>query len=782
MPAALYSQTIKNLVQGVSQQPSFIRYPEQLEEQINGFSTEVDGLQKRPPTVFLKKLAALQKGNASNMLVHFVNRDTTEKYMMVFTNSQIYVYDLDGNQHTVNITRGTSSYLTTNNPRKDLQVITIADHTFVLNRTKTVKMSGTKSPDNSNQGTIVVVKNGQYGNVYTVTINGKSYSYETPNGGDVNDVFRIKPAIIASNLSTAIQADIAGCYAGDSYVFIPISTGISVGDRYGGSAMIAIHDTVQKYTDLPYYAPDGFTVKVKGDPNGGSEGSYYVKYNISKNVWEECVAPNLSVALDAHTMPHKLVRNADGTFTFDVIGWDERNVGDDDSNPLPSFVGNTLTNIFFYRNRLGLSSKENIILSESGSYYNWWMTTANDILDTDCIDVPVTSTKVNLINYMVVYMEDLYAFSDDTQFIVRSDVTLTPKTASPVEITQFNSSPDCQPVVTGKNLYFATERGTFASIKEYYTLQDVSAMKNAQDISSHVPNYVPQGVYQLVPSTTENILLVLSDGDKKSLYVYKYLFSDTTRVQASWSKWTFDGDVVGCGFIGSKLYLLLQRGNHYTLEVMDFSTNIKDNDTEPYRVLLDQKKVLANGVFDTMQEVTTFDLRNAYGYSDDTAWADGVVDVVDSEGVYYPQLKVTNGKITLDGKFDDMSIIVGSPYLFHIMFSTFYIKQQDTSGTTARAEGRTQLKYINLQYDHSGYFNAKVHQKSGMDFSYSMTSYMMGVSAKLGEPRDDTGIFRFPVHAKNDEVEISIDSDYPLPLSLIGLTWECMYTTKTRRV
>lgn len=775
MPAALYSQTIKNLVQGVSQQPSFIRYPEQLEEQVNGFSTEVDGLQKRPPTVFLKKLAALQKGNASNMLVHFVNRDTTEKYMMVFTNNQVYVYDLDGNQHAVAITSGTSSYLATNNPRKDLQVITIADHTFVLNRTKTVKMSSTKSPDNSGQGTIVVVKNGQYGNTYT--INGKGYT--TPDGSQSSHVTSIRPERIAASLASAVGG---GAFASHNYVFLPSKRGATVGDGYGGSAMVAIYDTAQKYTDLPYYAPNGFTVKVKGDPNGGSEGSYYVKYNGDKSVWEECVAPNLPIKIDPHTMPHKLVRNADGTFTFDVIEWDERKVGDDDSNPLPSFVDNTLTNIFFYRNRLGLSSKENIILSESGSYYNWWMTTANDILDTDCIDVPVTSTKVNLINYMVVYMEDLYAFSDDTQFIIRSDATLTPKTASPVEITQFNSSPDCQPVVTGKNLYFATERGTFASIKEYYTLQDVSAMKNAQDISSHVPNYVPQGVYQIVPSTTENILLVLSDGDKKALYVYKYLFSDTTRVQASWSKWVFDGDVIGCGFIGSKLYMLLQRGNHYTLEAMDFSTNIKDNDTEPYRVLLDQKKALTNGVYDDLMEVTTFNLRNTYGYSDDTAWANGVVDVVDSEGVYYPQLKVTNGKITLDGKFDDMSIIVGSPYLFHIMFSTFYIKQQNTSGTTARAEGRTQLKYINLQYDHSGYFNAKVHQKSGMDFSYAMTSYMLGVSAKLGEPRDDTGIFRFPVHAKNDEVEISIDSDYPLPLSLIGLTWECMYTTKTRRV
>lgn len=45
---ALYSQTIKNLVAGISQQPQVLRHPEQLNEQINGFSTEAAGLQKRP--------------------------------------------------------------------------------------------------------------------------------------------------------------------------------------------------------------------------------------------------------------------------------------------------------------------------------------------------------------------------------------------------------------------------------------------------------------------------------------------------------------------------------------------------------------------------------------------------------------------------------------------------------------------------------------------------------------------------------------------------------------
>ncbi len=43
---ALITQTIKNLVAGVSQQPPILRHPEQLEEQINGYSTEAGGLQK----------------------------------------------------------------------------------------------------------------------------------------------------------------------------------------------------------------------------------------------------------------------------------------------------------------------------------------------------------------------------------------------------------------------------------------------------------------------------------------------------------------------------------------------------------------------------------------------------------------------------------------------------------------------------------------------------------------------------------------------------------------
>ena len=170
MATKLISQSVKNLVQGISQQPPFIRYPEQLETQINGLSTEVDGLQKRPPTVFKKSLYSLW-GKTMQPLVHFINRDSRERYVCVFGENTVRVFTLDGEERTVNFTD--SEYLNTNNPRKDLQVITVADHSFVLNKTVTVRMTDKRSPDSfASQGWLAFVKQGQYGRTYTIYIDG----------------------------------------------------------------------------------------------------------------------------------------------------------------------------------------------------------------------------------------------------------------------------------------------------------------------------------------------------------------------------------------------------------------------------------------------------------------------------------------------------------------------------------------------------------------------------------------------------------------------------------
>ena len=49
----LIARTIPNLVQGISQQPEILRLNSQATSQVNGFSSVVEGLKKRPNTIFL---------------------------------------------------------------------------------------------------------------------------------------------------------------------------------------------------------------------------------------------------------------------------------------------------------------------------------------------------------------------------------------------------------------------------------------------------------------------------------------------------------------------------------------------------------------------------------------------------------------------------------------------------------------------------------------------------------------------------------------------------------
>ena len=128
----LINQDIKNFVQGISQQPPTLRDPEQLDEQLNGYSSEAGGLQKRPPTMLVSSLARKLTKN-TKPLVHFIDRDSNEKYIVLFTGNDIKVYDLQGNEKQINFAEGTKTYIYTEKPRYNLKAITIADYTFICN-------------------------------------------------------------------------------------------------------------------------------------------------------------------------------------------------------------------------------------------------------------------------------------------------------------------------------------------------------------------------------------------------------------------------------------------------------------------------------------------------------------------------------------------------------------------------------------------------------------------------------------------------------------------------
>jgi len=191
---SLLNVNVPNLLNGVSQQADSLRFATQGGEQINGMSSIVSGLTKRNGAEFVCQLSRNSLRNR-NPYVHFINRDENEKYVVLFygglekpvTYIQDYgfirIFDLQtGNEkkvygrfedgsliasNTPILTYGTSagapepitggdqetigyydesSFYIGENPKKNLKAFTVADSTFVLNTSKTVRTTPATRP------------------------------------------------------------------------------------------------------------------------------------------------------------------------------------------------------------------------------------------------------------------------------------------------------------------------------------------------------------------------------------------------------------------------------------------------------------------------------------------------------------------------------------------------------------------------------------------------------------------------------------------------------------
>lgn len=791
---AIVTQTIKNFIAGISQQPPLLRHPEQLEAQINGFSTEVGGLQKRPPTIHLGHLKDFPSSNTPK--VHFIERDASEHYIVAIdgtqSNPELCIYNMIGsNLEKLPLTVSTPNgltYLKCMNNRTQLKLVTIADYTFIVNTAITTKMSNTiTNRPIANQGALVNVKSGQYGRTYRIRIDDKDIaSYTTPDGSKAEHIGAITTDNIVNNLATAARNSGYAVTTGASWLYISkdntVFHTVEAFDGFNNQAMFAFLDTVQLFNKLPVSAPNGYTVNITGEKKTSSD-DYYVVYDANLGVWKETVKPGMKNNLNASTMPHVLIRQADGTFTFKEATWTPRKTGDEDSNPLPSFIDNTINDVFFFRNRLGFLSGENVILSNSSDFFDFWMTTATSVRDNDPIDIAVSDNKVSTLYQAVPFGADLVMFSKDTQFSLRSDDVLTPINSKVDAMTFFTSDPTVKPVGVGRNIYFTARRANYTSMKEYFTAFDDTDKRDAQDITAHIPNYIPNGVYSLVSSTVDNLILLLTQGAPNKMYVYKFLFIEGVRQQSSWSEWDFGNPVLGAAFMESTLYLIIKREDGLIyLEGLTITSDTKDFTSEPYRLYMDRKvevNTASVATYDDSVNKTTIKLNTSYASNK----LKGYYGVVTSNGVIYVKnMTENNPTIVVSGKIDSKNLIIGKLYNFKISFSTIYIKNLDNSGETqTTTDGRLQLQRLWVNFVNSGYFKVTVKEKQS-GHKYIHTLYELDAGDKINEIILKSGIFKVPVQTQNVKAEIDLESTLPTPLALVGGGWDGRYVRKTRIV
>lgn len=784
----LVNGSVPNLINGVSQQPAPLRLPSQCEEQINAYSSVVEGLKKRPPLEYVAKLNNLQVGNA---FVYSINRDSTERYVVIITNGDLKVYDLAGNQKTVNFINGTG-YLSSSNPSTEFRALTIADYTFIVNLGKTIAYTSSKSPKYGSAG-IVSVRQAVASSDYKVFIDGvqkASYSSGTSN---------ILTNYIATQLTTQLTTNLGAGWTltrVGSTIQIKKNDGtafsLDTEDSASGNLLKSAKEKVQRFTDLPVVAPRDFIVEVVGEPSSNFD-NYFVKFqpsddsnNFGIGVWIETVKPDINWELDPATMPFALIRQSDGSFNFQQLTWGKREAGDLNSSADPSFVGAMINDIFFFKNRLGLLSDENVIFSRAGKYFDFFPETVTTILDSDPIDVAASSTKVSILRHAVPFDEDLLLFSDQTQFVLKGGDILSSKTVSITQKTVFENSRTCKPVGAGKNVFFTVNKGKFSQIREYFVSAQ-NETNDAADITSHVPKYIPKDVVKLAVATNEDLLCVISPDTPNAIYNYKYYWRGDEKLQSAWSQWTFGSDcaVLNIDFIDSILYVVNQRPDGVYLEKL----NVAPKQTDPNSTFLTH---LDRRVQNNLTGVSVSYNAGA----DETTWTlpyevSGIMQVVtrDSttgmkEGILIPVIQQTGNTVKVKGKFDTEDVFIGRQYEMRYVFSAQFIREQTQNNSQNTVlQGRLQMRSWTVLFEDTGFFVVEVTPKYRDTSRYKFTGSVLGSGNNIigAIPLED-GSFHFLVQSRNDRVTIELINDTFLPCHFLSAEWEALYTARSQRV
>jgi hypothetical protein len=804
----LISSSIPNLINGVSQQPAALRLASQAETVVNCLPSPVEGLKKRPPCYHIAKLFAGSAG-AGRPFTHIVDRDGTIKYLVMIQDATLKVFGLDGSVKTVNAPGGFNYLDITGEPSQVFRVASVADYTFIVNREKTVAMSASTSPDWGTKS-MVFIKTADYATTYSITVNSVTVSDTTASsGGSVPSNVTIATNLAASlNANGTFNAAFVATQT-DYIVRITKNDGgaytLSSKDTRNGAMTVAIKGTVDTLSDLPTIAEHGFTVKILGSKSTGLD-DYYVKFETNTGsgfghgIWRETVAPGIPYLFDAATMPHVLIRNSNGTFTYQPFTWAGRVAGDTLTAPDPSFIGSKIQNLQLFRNRLAFLADENVILSAADSYDRFFPETVQTIVDSDPIDIATGGQEINFLVSSLAFANSLLLFSRHSQFRLDTGnvaAALTPKTASIAALTTFEMVDTVDPVAVGRTIFFAVPKGDFSGVREFFLPDSSGPVPISEEVTSPIPRFIPDALASMTATVSEEGLVLLSKDEPRRIYLYKFFFQDDTKLQSSWSYWELEGvkTIVGADILDSDLYLTVEYADGVYLERVSLRPETVDVGTN-IELLVDRKTTEASCTV-ALTNPAGLDVQSTitlpYPINNTSSMA-VVGRFFAGNTMLHGQVLIPisqtlaggaggNGTLVVRGNLTAAKFYVGELYDLLYEFSTQYIKEQPPGGGMAIAAGpKLQLRTWTMIFDKTSAFEIKITPRGRGTNTYPYNAITPGDASLLGSPGVKTNRFRVPVMTENLNAVIQLASSSPLPCRFQSAEWEGWYHTRATRL
>jgi len=812
---ASVTQQIPNFLGGVSRQPDDKKIPGQVREAINAYADPTYGLSKRPGTKWLGNLSSTTN-EFQNGKWFYINRDAAEKYIGVIYGANIKIWNVNDPTATVTVTNSGSSYLTygTSTAKDSLQVLTVQDTTIVTNNKVTVTTQAAPSFTAKSKATIRLLS-AEYGASYSVTINGFTTSaYTTKNTEDPSlsnttntQVLNAEEVLtqIKNRIDTINTTNSLGLTVTQLKGVIEISSAssftISAKGGISGEELLAFQDEVQNFSNLPAESVHGRIVKINNTV--AKEDSYYAEFiaenttynpdgsvNVpgsGKGNWQETVAPNVSVGLTAATMPHELFNNNLNSFIFRPISWEERLVGDDETNEHPSFVGKTIQQVFFHNNRLGFLTGDNVSMSQSGEFYNFYHVSALTQADNDPIDISCSSLRPAVLHAVLPAAQGLVMFSKSQQFLMYSDDgILTPKTSVIRTIANYENEDLIPPVDVGTNMVFLSKSPGYTRI---YAMATRGQQENPDvlDIGRVVSEWVPDSVAELIASPQNSFFAMYGPTSDYVYFFRTYVVGDETVMQ-TWFNWKLQGDVQFLSVDSDDIYIVTYQSGQYVLSKANLTQTpdeaiLRADSGQVVQLCLDQYATPSSVSYDSATKTNRCYLR----YKDITGLQPAVIiadpNNTGESGFTVIPTRGDDGNPYFEFVGDDYSdlastVYVGFKYDFDVQLPTiFYQIEENRSDYTANLT----ISRVKFSVGLSSNVGFKLKAKGQSEWydvqSIQDADYYLANDVPLNEQT----VYTLPIHQRNSNFDLKVFSDSPFPISLTSMMWEGSYSPRFYR-
>jgi hypothetical protein len=680
---------------------------------------------------------------------------------------------------------------------KDIEILTINDYTFVLNKNKTAAMKSTTSAAQPNEA-FVVIRTVAYNADYKVTVNSTVNTHSTP---DTVQGATTDAGTIAAALATAINSmsGITATQVGPGiYISGTSAFTISTSGSSSEEGLFAFQDKINLASRLPNQCENGYVVRVTNSDDVNAD-DVYVEFKTSNGaargvgVWEETIGPGLKYEIDETTMPHQLVRQANGVFKYEPVDWSDRLVGDNDTNPIPSFIGKKINNMFFYRNRLGLLSNEAVIMSRAGDYFNFFANSSQVVAADDPIDLQATSVRPVSLNYTLSTSVGLIVFGPNEQFLLSTDAdVLSPTTTKINTISTFECDPSVDAVAVGTAQAFISKSNLYSKLFVMLNIQKEAAA-SIDEATQNVPEYVPSDIDSMVSSPAMSIIS-LGKAGSDTVYQHRFFIQGDTRVQ-TWYKWKLTGDLRLQFFDKTTYYAVTSSGSNVYLTSYDLTQASESGyltlpTGEKTDVCLDMFNINPYRSYSSSTKKTTVTLpfdhitgKKLAVLAIGTYIGDAISATSEAEGsvFYFEDSNISNNQVTLNGDYRGRDLVIGYVYDMEVELPTLYATETQGQRSIADSTADLILHRIKVSTGLSGPVTYKV-DITGRDSWSNVVNVTLPNTYVLNNVNlAASATHDVPIYQRNENLTIKIIGDTPFPISLLNIVWEGNYNRRFYR-